>query len=47
MAKELDEEITEQIEFVLDIKFENIQSAHQQELIKILYEKYKELINGI
>lgn len=47
MASELDEEIIEQIEMVLDIQFKDIQSAHQQELIKILYEKYKELINGV
>jgi hypothetical protein len=47
MAKELDEEIIEQIELILDIQFPDIQSSHQQELIKILYEKYKELINGI
>lgn len=42
----LSEDDIEQIELILEIKYENISYAHMQQYIEVLYNKYKELING-
>lgn len=45
-VKTLSEDDIEQIELILEIKYENISYAHMQQYIEILYKKYKELIDG-
>jgi hypothetical protein len=46
VMKILDEEDIEQIELILEIEYKDIGSAHVQQYLKLLYEIYKEQING-
>lgn len=42
----LGEDDIEQIELILEIKYDQISYAHMQQYIEILYNKYKEFIDG-
>lgn len=42
----LGEDDIEQIELIIEIKYDQISYAHMQQYIEILYNKYKELIDA-